>query len=296
MKKDLRNVFNGAAFGVTLLIPGVSSMMVAIILGFYDELLRTVNHFRRNIKESIRYIAAFAIGAAAGVIALSSAILFLLEEFSVPTMMFFMGLLIGVVPMIYARAKGDRKQIAAKEIALAAVAAGAIIAMSFLGSDELSSADAGGVIDAGMGAYVFLAGLIGGATLVMPGVSGAFILLLMRLYQLVVGTIAMVGVYLANVGNLKLLQEIMSVLVPFGLGALVGFLGMARLMEKLLRDHSRVVYMIILGIVLGSIGALLADPIVVQSGTSTGLLAAGMAAFCAGGMIAYVLGEKGSKG
>jgi putative membrane protein len=287
LRRHIKNFVNGSVYGATLIIPGISATVFAIILGFYDELISAVN--RRNI----RYLIVFLLGAAAGSVAFSSAILYLLDNHSFPTMLFFLGLLLGIVPLIASKTKGGGSKPALREILLAVFSLLALFALSrSVTVNELSPAYAVNNMTAFLVFYILLAGIINGATLVIPGLSGALILLIMGLYPLVIYSVSLIGIYIRDAGNLSLLRDICFVLIPFGAGALAGCLLMARLMEKLMRDYNKSVYAVILGLILGSAAALTLDPIVYQSGISTISAMAGAATFTTGCVVSYNLGKR----
>ena len=292
MLKHLRTLFNGSVYGMTLVIPGVSATILAIILGFYDELIHTMNHVRENTRKNILYLIFFVIGVAIGTVLFSRLITFLIETFSLPTMLFFVGLLAGIIPLTYTYSKGDAKRIAPREILLAIAA---MIALYFL-----TTAFTGSEIDTGYGSglnimvilFLFAAGIINGATLVIPGLSGAFILLIMGLYPVIISTVSELGTFLANPTNFELFFDIAAVLAPFGVGALIGVIFMARLMEKLLKNYHKQVYAVIMGMVVASIAALFQNPIVYQSGVFTAGIIIGIILCIAGFFTAFKLGKK----
>jgi len=293
MGKDFRNFINGSVYGMTLIIPGVSATIFAIILNFYDELLHTMNNFRANPKTHGRYLIVFVVGCAFGAVAFSSLTLYLLTNFSVPTMLFFIGLLTGVIPLIYSRAKDTSKRIAPKETLFAAVSFAALIALTFGEADTAPvPVESASNISIALIMFVLIAGLINGATLVVPGLSGALILLLMGLYPLVIYSVSCIGVFLGNPGNVSLLVDICAVLAPFGIGAIIGLLAMARIMEKLLRDYKKAAYSLILGLIIASVISLLQNPLVYQSGISAFSVTIGVLTFCAGCAGAYVMGKR----
>jgi putative membrane protein len=293
MRKDIRNFLNGAVYGITLIIPGVSATIFAIILGFYDDLIYTLNHFREDYRKNTRYLLVFLLGIAAGAVALSSVILYLLANYSLPTMLFFMGLLLGIVPLIFLKAKGSGPRIAPRELVLAIISMFVLYAFSrVVTATALTPTEAINNMNMALVLYIFLAGIINGATLVIPGLSGAFILLVMGLYPLVIYSISLIAVFLGDMGNSSLLLDICIVLLPFGLGAVIGCLAMARLMEKLMRNFKKAVYAVILGLLLGSLITLLQDPVVYQSGTSNISIIAGLVMFCLGSAASYILGKR----
>jgi len=299
MLKDLRNIMNGAVYGATLIVPGVSATIFAIMLGFYDELIGTVNHFKEDYRKNIRYIVAFLLGIALGAVIFSTVVLYFLENYQFQTMLLFMGLLAGIIPLIASKAKLIRKEtssgskIPLREILLAVLFMSALIAISrFSSTTETDPTYASSTMNIWLFLYVLLAGIINGATLVIPGLSGAFLLLIMGIYPLVIGSISSVGTYIVDPGNLALLTELAIVLIPFGIGGVVGLLLMARLMEKLMRSYYEAVYASILGLVIGSVITLFLDFVIADSGLSAASIAIGIVLFCIGFIAAYILGKR----
>jgi putative membrane protein len=212
-------------------------------------------------------------------------------------MLFFIGLLVGTVPLIYSKA--GIKDLAISlglgdghfEIDLLMLAF-VVLVLSSSGTlvAEIDPVDVLGNMTFFMAVYVFIAGVINGATLVIPGLSGALILLLMGLYPLIIYSVSSVGDIFS--GRLEITTAIGMVLIPFGIGALIGNLSMARLMEKLMRDHSEAVHAVILGFLLGSVILLLNNPIVYRSGVGTVSLVFGLFMFVGGFVIAFRVGKK----
>ncbi|MCL2201634.1 MAG: DUF368 domain-containing protein [Oscillospiraceae bacterium] len=295
MLKHLRNFFNGSVYGMTLVIPGVSATILAIILGFYDELIHSINHVRKD-KKSLRYLILFVLGVAVGVVLFSRLISFLLETFSLPTMLFFAGLLAGIIPLTFSYAKGGAKRIALREVVLAIVAAAGLyfLTVGFTGP-EIDPANADGAMSFTILAFLFIAGIVTGATLVVPGLSGAFILLILGLYPIIISTVSDIGTYLTNPANTALLGNIVTVLAPFGIGGLIGVIFMAKLMEKLLKNYHKQVYAVIMGMVVASLAALFQNPIVYQSGVQAPGIAIGAALCIAGFIVAFLLGKKAKR-
>ena len=294
----LRNLFNGVVFGCMLLVPGISATVFAVLLGFYDDVLWSINHFREDVRRYGKYLGIFLLGVIVGSVAFSSLILYLLYHYSFPTMMFFIGSLIGTVPLIYSKTWG-LKNVARRlglgdgnlEIDLIMVAFVALILLS-RGAlfAEVDPADVLNNMTIFMVVYVFIAGVINGATLVIPGLSGALILLLMGIYPLIIYSVSGVGGMF--IGRLEIATTVGVVLIPFGIGALIGNLSMARVMEKLMQKYSKSVYAVILGFLLASVVSLLFNPIVYQSGVATVSLVFGLFMFVVGFVIAFMIGKR----
>ena len=118
MLKDIRNIFNGIIYGATLIVPGVSATIFAIMLGFYDELIKTINHFREDSRKNIRYLAAFLLGVAIGAVLFSTVLLFFLERYQFQTMALFMGLLAGTIPLIAVKADMSKRKMPIRNVLL----------------------------------------------------------------------------------------------------------------------------------------------------------------------------------
>ena len=293
MLRDVRNFFNGLAFGITETVPGVSGGTIAIIMGFYYELIELVNHFTEDYRKYLRYAAPFLLGAATGIIAFSSIINYLLTYHSFPTMSFFMGLIIGVIPAIYSKVKERGRAFKPGEIALIALPILMLAAISeFKGSSVTIPSEIIKNINIPYMCFIFFAGILAAMALVLPGTSGSFVLLLLGVYHLVTYSVSSIRHLLADMTNTQLMLDILKVLLPLGIGVIIGGLSMARLIEKLLNNYHKVTYLIILGLLLGSVYALCNEPIVYQSGTSAKIIALGSATFLAGCIVSFNLGKK----
>jgi len=249
-----------------------------------------INHFKEDYVKNTRYLLTFLVGIALGSILFSSKIYFLLANYSFPTMLFFIGLILGIVPFTISKAKGSSQRLAIREIVFVFLAFFALLSLALsvdrpVISLALDSVNMQNVF------YVFFAGIINGATLVIPGLSGALLLLLMGLYTLIINAVSSIGSLFMDITNLSLLWEVSIVLLPFGIGAFIGCLLMARLMEKLMNDHATSVYAVILGLLLGSVVALFIDPLMYQSETSMIVYIVGAITFVVGFISSYKLNK-----
>ena len=293
MVKEIRNFLNGLAFGITEIVPGVSGGTIAVILGFYDELIETVNHITEDYRKYTRFLFPFLLGAAAGIITFSSIINYLLTNHSFPTMLFFIGLIVGIIPPIYSKVKEPGRRVKFGEIALVMLSfSGLFIISELKGASVTNPVEVINNIDASFMFFIFLAGIIAAMALVIPGVSGSFVLLLLGIYPLATYSLSSIRYLLTDITNTTLLINICKVLLPLGTGVIIGGLSMARLIEKLLKNYYKITYSIILGLLLGSVYALFKEPIVFQSGISAIVILIGSVTFLLGCTISFNLGRK----
>ena len=293
MLKVIRNFFNGVAFGAIQTVPSISAGTIAIILGFYFDLIKAVNHFRKDRRKHLWFLLPLLLGTAAGIILFSSLVTFLLEHHSFPTMLFFMGLIAGIVPHIFAKVREGGQKPGAREILLFLAPFPVLLLMAVMRTE--STADSAEIIrniDIPFMVFIFFAGILAAAALVIPGISGSFLLLLLGIYHVVIYSVRSLRFLVADITNTELLADILKVLGPLGLGIIVGGLSMLRLIEKLLEKHQRPVYSVILGLMLASVVVLIMEPMVYRSGVSAPIVAAGIATFSIGCVTSFVLGKK----
>jgi putative membrane protein len=293
MIKKIRDFINGLAFGITQIVPGVSGGTIAIILGFYYELIEAVNHFTEDYRKYLRFILPFLLGTVIGIVTFSSIINYLLTNYSFPTMLFFIGLIVGIIPPIYFKVKDPARRFTFGEIALVALPALALLIISELKAVSVTNpVEIINNIDIPYMFFIFFAGVIAAMALIMPGVSGSFVLLLLGIYPLITYSLSTIGNLLTDITNITLMLDICKVLVPLGIGVIIGGLSMARLIEKLLKDYYKITYLVILGLLIGSVYALFNEPIVFQSGVSAITIIISSVTFLLGFIISFYLGKK----
>ncbi len=229
---NIRVMIKGLFIGGTMLVPGVSGGTMAMILGIYDNLISSVSSFMKNKTENFRFLLLFAAGGILGMFLFSRPILYLIENFTMPTLFFFMGAVIGGVPFIFR--KSQLKKASWK--GLIYIAAGIIIVLG------ISFIPAGGHhtdISAGVGIiYLVFAGFIAAVALILPGISVSYMLLIMGLYDRTMMAIS---------------QAQIPFLIPLAAGLILGIILTARVLENAMNRFPQPTYLIILGFVLGSL-------------------------------------------
>jgi len=293
MKKFFRDFVNGLAFGLTQIVPGVSGGTVAIIMGFYGELIESINRFAKEKRRRLRFFIPLAAGAAVGVVAFGSLIDYLLNSFSFPTMLFFIGLIAGIIPLIYKKITDGGRFPKKREGLICACAFVFLIALSLFKNE---SAPAPEIIVQGIGApyviFLFVTGMLAAAALVTPGLSGSLVLILTGVYPVATHSLSNVSRWLAEPLNLQLAADVFKVLAPLGVGIIAGGLLTARLIEALLNKYRSILFSAILGLLSGSVAVLFKDPIVYKSGVSALIISIGAAASVIGFVVSYLIGRK----
>jgi putative membrane protein len=265
--------------GVANIIPGVSGGTLMITLGLYEEVINTISHFFKNIKKSLKLIIPLGIGMVLSILILSKLISVCLDKYPFPTTLFFIGLILGGLPLIWKKSKAAKGNW--KNWLVFGITFGLVLTFAFLKSGNyVVSFDNMSLFD-----YIklFVIGVISAATMVVPGISGSFVLMLLGYYEPIVNTIK-------DLTNFSLLSHNLVILVPFGLGIVIGIILIARLIEFLFKRYPIKTYYGVLGFVLASLVAII-KPII---GICPSIIEIVIAIILVilGGFIAYKLGDK----
>lgn len=103
-----RFFISGLAFGIANVIPGVSGGTMLVVFGIYDKLTEAISGVKRIIK-NLGFLISFGLGAASGILGFAFVITWLFGNFGVQTNMFFIGLILGSVPLIVRTATATEK-------------------------------------------------------------------------------------------------------------------------------------------------------------------------------------------
>lgn len=282
--KAIKDVLKGMVIGIANVIPGVSGGTMLVAMGIYDKLIHCITHIFKEFKKSILFLLPIAIGMAIAIIGGSLGIEALFEMFPLQTNLLFIGLIVGGLPAIWKNVKG--KSIRFGHI-LAFVAFFALVTvMAFLGEKEGVGVDLSltlvNVIK------LFAVGLIAAATMVIPGVSGSMVLLLLGYYNPILSSINDFIGALTSFDMDGILAGI-GILMPFGIGVIVGVLAIAKVIEFVFNKFPLYAYWAIIGLIVASPIAIIAMaslPALTVVNVLTGIVA-----LCVGVFVAMKLGD-----
>lgn len=241
-------IWKGMAMGIAEVIPGVSGGTIAFITGIYEKLILTIKSFSPQLiptykKEGLNgvweavngpFILSLMIGMAIGVVVGVLGVSHLLEEYPPILWAFFFGLILSSV--IYVGKQIDKWTV--KEIVALIIGAGfayyITIASPAQGNEALW--------------FVFLSGLIAISALMLPGISGSFILLLMGMYTFIIPTVK------------EALQTFSSsslvILCVFALGCLTGLATFSRILSWTFKNYRMPTLALLTGFMIGSLNKL----------------------------------------
>ena len=279
MKNNIFLVLKGFLLGIANIIPGVSGGTLAITLGIYNDLIGAISHFFKNLKKNLSFLIPLGIGMVLAILLGSKVISLCLDKFPFPTTLFFIGLIVGGIPLLTKKIKG--KKLKPVNAASFLLPFSVVMIMTFLNAGnnavDLSNMSVIQFI------LLMIVGIVAAATMVIPGVSGSFVLMLLGYYKPIVSTIG-------NLTDFSLFWHNVLVLAPFGLGVLIGIVLIAKLIEYLLAKHETATYYAIIGFVTSSVIGLVVP--LIGGKASTFEVLAGIVLFIMSFIIGYKLGDE----
>ena len=279
----LKKILQGMVVGIANIIPGVSGGTMMVAMGLYDKLIYSITHLKSDFKNSMKLLIPIFLGAGLAIVALSRLFEFLLNDYPIPTNFAFCGMIAGSLPFIFKKVEGHKVSVG-KIIAFLIFFA-IVVLMAVMGETGGKSADVSfGLVNV---VKLLAVGIIAAATMVVPGVSGSMMLMLLGYYYTIIKTINRFIDALVSCDMEQILATC-GVLIPFGIGVVLGIFLIAKLIEFIFQRAEIHAYYAILGLIIASPIAILLKTD--WSGASVLLVAVGVVTFAAGWFVASKLG------
>ena len=236
----------GACMGAADVIPGVSGGTIAFIMGIYDKFvasLAAINaeavklFFTGKFKEFWKHIngsflLSLVIGIGVSVISLATVMQTLLSDFPIQTWAFFFGLIVASSIFILRGISGW----GLREILF--LIGGVVLGVVICTLSPTQTPDALW--------FIFLSGAIAICAMILPGISGSFILLILGKYQYILGAVSDLVAGQNIAGNLLIIGV-------FAIGAVVGILGFSKFLHWILSRWHKQTLIILAGFIIGSL-------------------------------------------
>lgn len=283
--KFIIDVLKGCVMGIANVIPGVSGGTMAVSMGIYDKLITALTHLFKEFKKSFVTVLPIGIGMVIGILGLSRLIEWMFGIIPVQTNLFFIGLILGGLPMMIKEVKGKK------------VNAGCVVGFIFFFLlvvglallDGIKGTDADLSFSILTELKLFGVGVVAAATMVIPGVSGSMMLVLMGYYEPVISAINSTVDALRAMDMDGLMSGIL-ILAPLGIGVVVGIFAIAKIIEWLFNKFATVVYWCIIGLIAASPIAIIIMNHDIFAGMNAVVVITAVIALVVGCVIAYFLG------
>lgn len=278
----IKSFLKGIVIGIANIVPGVSGGTMMVSMGIYDKLIHCITHLFSEFKKSVLFILPIAIGMVVAIAASSFGLKWLSENYPIQTNLMFIGLIIGGFPAIYGKVR--EKTIKMGHMLAGLLFFAFVVAMAILWGGEGNAADVSVNV---FNVIKFVGvGVIASATMVIPGVSGSMVLMLMGFYYPVINAITDFISALTAFDVPRILAGC-GILVPFGIGIVIGIFVIAKLMEIILEKFPLYAYWAIIGLIAASPIAIWmimmkkSNPTVSLMSVATGMIALAVGFFVA---------------
>ncbi len=235
-----RGLIAGVLMGLANLVPGISGGTMLVAAGVYTAFIRgvaEVTTFRFRTR-ALLLLGSIVAGAALVVLLLAGPVSYLVGSYRWIMYSLFIGLTLGGVPLVWRMARP-----ATRSLYLGGAAGFALMAWMVF-----SGAQGGGE---GTAWLLFTAGLAGASAMILPGVSGAYLLLVLGQYEVILDAISQIKAWLTSGSAFPM--DAMAVVIPVGVGVLVGVVGVSNLLRWTLKRFEKPTLGVLLGLLLGSV-------------------------------------------
>lgn len=243
----IKSVLKGMVIGIANIIPGVSGGTMMVAMGIYDKLIHCITHLFSEFKKSVLFLLPIAVGMLIAIAGSSFGLSWLFENFPIQTNLLFVGLILGGLPAICKKVKGNKVKIG--HVLAGILFFALVVVFAAMGESEGAAAD----LSFGIGNVLklFGVGIIASATMVIPGVSGSMVLMLMGFYHPVLNAIKDFFTSLAAFDMQGILKGC-GILIPFGIGIVAGIFAIAKLVELIFEKFPLYAYWAIIGLIVSS--------------------------------------------
>ena len=289
--KSIKDFLVGALVGIVSMMPGASGGIIAVIFGVYERLIADLADIRHKLLKDLRFIIPLGLGIVLGLLVCAVGIDALLQRWEIPMMFLFVALIAFQIPDIVKLAK-DGSEAKPTSLNYVVCAIGAIV-MVLLVVPTLMGDSASSISLVDMSAtdivLLFVIGVALAVSKIVPGLSGAAILLAIGLYTPLMDLVG--GL------DMSIIMDRISAIAVIGVGIIVGVLGLSKAIDWFLANHRRSTYYCILGMTLGSVVAVVIQALyaIGDSGVDAGLAAGIVIGIVAGLLIGYAITKVSSR-
>lgn len=237
-----RCVAGGMFMGLANLVPGISGGTMLLAAGVYRRFIGAVSELS-TLKfrgASLAVVALIGLSALAAIGLFAGGMKYLVIEHRWVMYALFIGLTLGGVPILHKLAK----PIDARAVA------GTVLGVALMGATLIISPDQNAQRDSM--AFMFVAGIAGASAMILPGISGAYLLLLLGVYLPILDAVDQAK-DAVGARDFSAMMAQWRVIVPVGLGVVIGIAGVSNLLKWLLVKFEKATLGFLLGLVLGSV-------------------------------------------
>jgi putative membrane protein len=242
----LRSALGGLLMGLANLVPGISGGTMLLAAGVYPRFIDAVARVTRLrfALTPVTLLGVVVVSAMLAVVLLAGPVKDLVVERRWIMYSLFIGLTLGGLPVVWRMVRSLERR----------VVAGALV--GFVGMAALSLAQTQGATAVATGGgflLLFVAGLAGASAMILPGVSGGYLLLVIGAYVPILSGIDSLKTGLAAGDSAAVMEAVVGVVLPVGLGVVVGVAAVSNLLRIALERFEKATLGVLIGLLLGAV-------------------------------------------
>lgn len=242
--------------GVANIIPGVSGGTIAVVFGIYADLMNALSNVltdRKNRKSYIIFLLILFFGALISILTFAKALSWAFNHYELMTIYFFMGLILGSIPVVV-KAHHDMKFNGSRMVGFLLGISMVIILAQFQNTSTTVASDFDyGKVNFLTYVYLIICGILSASAMIIPGISGSFILILLGVYRVVLDSVSGVtDIITHQTYNDEALVKVF-IIGSLAIGIVIGILGFAKLINWAFKHYPSVTLYFIIGLLLGSL-------------------------------------------
>lgn len=265
---EWKNIYRGLLMGASDVIPGVSGGTIAVLLGIYDRLIKAINgFFSKDLKKHLMFLIPLGIGVLTAIFLLAGVIEWLFEHYPKQTQFAFLGLIIGVLPFLFQKSNA-KVNFKVPHYLFIIVGVIVVASMAFFNTGEPEAVTH---FTTSTYLWLFASGFIASSAMILPGISGSFMLYVIGSYTTIISAIKNLDIVVIGV---------------VGVAILLGIIVMSKIIHYFLDHFPFATYAVVIGMVIGSIFVMFPGwPV------NTGEMIFCILTFAGGLLFAYLLGR-----
>lgn len=244
----MRSLAGGVMMGMANLVPGISGGTMLVAAGIYTRFIDAISELTRlRLRPEPLVVVGSIVAAALTAIALFAGVIaWTLVEFRWAMYSLFIGLTLGGAPILVRMIRGSSGRSATA--AVIGTIAGLLVMIGVLVAESMLPGGGG----AGTGPVMLvLGGVAGASAMILPGISGAYLLLVLGQYDTIINAVKDAGRAAVKL-DVPVVMDQLPVLVPVGIGVVAGVVGVSNLLKFVLKRYEKATLGVLLGLLLGS--------------------------------------------
>ena len=230
-----RSLLGGVLMGLANLVPGISGGTMILAIGLYERFIGAVADVTRLrfTPGTVLFLGLIALGMGGAVTSLSGPAVYLVSSYRWAAYSLFIGMTLGGAPQLFAKAR----PVGLGSVLAFALATGFIILLA-VGLQDTTLPQTKAVL--------IVVGAAAASSMILPGVSGSYVLLILGMYDLVIGSVSSSALR-------EDWRECMAVIAPVGVGAVLGIALLSNVLKGLLERSPSASHAALLGLLVGSV-------------------------------------------